>query len=516
MEFFLGTLTLSMIVKNEEKYLDACLESVREVADEIVVVDTGSTDKTKDIAKRHNAKIYDFEWIRDFSAARNFALKHSSGDWILYMDADERLDPHSIGEVKQVKNLENHAGIAVTVTSSDDTGGKPNTMKYFRLFRNNPELCFRNRVHEQIYESMKALNYEFIDSSILIHHLGYDISKDELQKKAKRNLQLLFEELEHNETSYILYHIAQTYNILEEKAKAREYFFKSLEKDDLQNSSKALAYRFIAAGSLEQGDMEKARKYVDQSLSLNSVQPLANMLAGKIYALSNQVEKAKKFFLTAAENNMKLLTGEITSEFDIMADQRALLFNCIDFAVQSKDKELFSHFYKMMESLPAKATAHSTSYNTSGIDELPLLKKLMENTPLTEQEITDLSKVINENNIDAYLRLISALSDVKQRLIILHSMSKSFINSISFLRAYGDALLQNTMYDESIGIYTHAIQQDANNPVLYFDLISALLQAEKIDAAFDITEQGKNYFRKFDHIVEKFSMVESKILSLKK
>ena len=98
----MARLTLSMIVKNEEKYLEGCLESVKNVADEIVIVDTGSEDSTLDIAERYGAKIYHFEWIDDFSAARNFALSKSTGDWILYLDADERLSKDSVEEVKSI------------------------------------------------------------------------------------------------------------------------------------------------------------------------------------------------------------------------------------------------------------------------------------------------------------------------------------------------------------------------------------------------------------------------------
>ena len=79
-------LTLSMIVKNEENYLGGCLESVKDIVDDIVIVDTGSTDKTIEIAEKYGAKIFHFEWVNDFSAARNFALAKSTGDWILYLD----------------------------------------------------------------------------------------------------------------------------------------------------------------------------------------------------------------------------------------------------------------------------------------------------------------------------------------------------------------------------------------------------------------------------------------------
>ncbi len=89
-------LTLSMIVKNEEKYLEDCLKSVRGVADEIVIVDTGSTDHTIEIAQEYNAKLFHYTWINDFSAARNYALEKSTGDWVLYLDADERLSKSSL------------------------------------------------------------------------------------------------------------------------------------------------------------------------------------------------------------------------------------------------------------------------------------------------------------------------------------------------------------------------------------------------------------------------------------
>ncbi len=117
-------LTLSMIVKNEEKYLRDCLESVKDIADDIVIVDTGSTDYTKEIAKEFNAKVFHFDWINDFSAARNYALKKSEGDWILYLDADERLDKDSLEELKNIIKTNLKIGYYCTVKSFDDNNGR--------------------------------------------------------------------------------------------------------------------------------------------------------------------------------------------------------------------------------------------------------------------------------------------------------------------------------------------------------------------------------------------------------
>lgn len=81
-----------MIVKNEERYISRCLSSVQDIADEIVIADTGSQDNTKDICKSFQARVFDFEWENDFAKARNYALQHAEGDWILVLDADEELD----------------------------------------------------------------------------------------------------------------------------------------------------------------------------------------------------------------------------------------------------------------------------------------------------------------------------------------------------------------------------------------------------------------------------------------
>src|SRR5438132_13758737 len=84
--------SLCMIVRNEEQNLAACLESVADLMDEIVVVDTGSNDRTGDVARRFGARVFDFPWVDSFAAARNESLRRATGDWIFWLDADERIN----------------------------------------------------------------------------------------------------------------------------------------------------------------------------------------------------------------------------------------------------------------------------------------------------------------------------------------------------------------------------------------------------------------------------------------
>src|SRR3989338_7273874 len=108
------TISLCMIVKNEDKFLEQCINSVKNIADEIIIVDTGSTDKTKGIAKKFGAKIIDFKWDDDFSAARNESIKHATKDWILVLDADEIMEEKDLAEIKAaIESAEDIAGFSL-------------------------------------------------------------------------------------------------------------------------------------------------------------------------------------------------------------------------------------------------------------------------------------------------------------------------------------------------------------------------------------------------------------------
>ena len=112
-----STLSLCMIVKNEEKHLVRCLRSVRDVVDEMIIVDTGSTDKTIDIAKVFGAKVFDFPWTGDFSAARNHSLAQATGDWILVLDADEVISARDFDELKALIRKRTPSPVAYSIVT---------------------------------------------------------------------------------------------------------------------------------------------------------------------------------------------------------------------------------------------------------------------------------------------------------------------------------------------------------------------------------------------------------------
>ena len=186
-------LSVCLIVKNEEQFLDQCLKSVKGLADQIVVVDTGSTDRTVEIAKEHGAQVHSFAWCDDFSAARNVALEHATGDWILMLDADEELPSEHYGALRKLLRTDSVMAWRLPII---DVGREDEGCCYVpRLFRNAPGLFYVGRIHEQVFGSLEARRQEWglenrLGDAALRHH-GYrpDVVKD--RNKIERNLRLL-------------------------------------------------------------------------------------------------------------------------------------------------------------------------------------------------------------------------------------------------------------------------------------------------------------------------------------
>lgn len=147
------TISLCMIVKNEETVIARCLDSILGIADEIIIVDTGSTDKTKEIVSQYTDKIYDFEWIDNFSAARNFAFSKANMQYCMWLDADDIVlesDKQSLIEFKKTLSLDTDV-VMMKYNSAFDETGKP-TFTYYRerILRNCPNALWKGRVHEAI------------------------------------------------------------------------------------------------------------------------------------------------------------------------------------------------------------------------------------------------------------------------------------------------------------------------------------------------------------------------------
>ncbi|MEH6634860.1 MAG: glycosyltransferase family 2 protein [Halioglobus sp.] len=235
-----------MIVKNEAYFLARCLTAVKDYVDEIILVDTGSTDETKAIAAQFTDKIYDFAWIDDFSAARNYALDRATRDWILVLDADELVAEQDLQAIRElIVDTSKDAFFFIQYNYNDDPLTKDwqpvRQASYYsggyagyrcnpiaRLFRANSGIRYHGRVHEVIDPSLEALSFAILDTPIH-HHMDSDPTKPKRDRQINY-LRLLERELEihpdgrlYASAASVHMHHAQDY------AKANLYFERAVE-----------------------------------------------------------------------------------------------------------------------------------------------------------------------------------------------------------------------------------------------------------------------------------------------
>ncbi|MGO8767049.1 MAG: glycosyltransferase [Limisphaerales bacterium] len=186
-------LSVCLIAKNEEKFLAHCLASIKPIAHQIIVVDTGSTDRTLEIAREFGAEIYSSTWNDDFSAPRNAALEHATGDWILVLDADEELPAAEHARLHDDMGRDGIIALRLPLINRGQEAQGRNWVP--RLFRNAPGVFYRNRIHEQVFPSLikcaKGWGMKTaVGTAELLHH-GYTTEMVKDRNKVERNLQLL-------------------------------------------------------------------------------------------------------------------------------------------------------------------------------------------------------------------------------------------------------------------------------------------------------------------------------------
>ncbi len=332
-----------MIVKNEERLLKGCLASVIKEVDEIILVDTGSEDNTLNIAKSFGdkVKIFHFTWNNNFSDARNFSLSKASGKWILYLDADERLNTMGLKNIlKQLaKNPKVDAYVCqIRNLSMQNNGFFKNSIGYaVRFFRYMPGILFEGAVHEQIIPSLKRQNARIVGAPFIIDHLGYHLDQKSWQKKLERNLKISLEEIKRNPDDALqLYHLAITWYLMGNKSEALKTLEKAIRNlKDIKNYQISCGILNLKAKIfLEDGQYEKAIQIANKSLEILEEQNSAYLIKGSaLYCLNRYkeaipyVEKSLKYHELMGnpfEHPSKLSHEITTSPLEI----KKMLANC--------------------------------------------------------------------------------------------------------------------------------------------------------------------------------------------
>jgi len=306
-----------MIAKNEADFLEECLNSVKDIVDEIIIVDTGSIDNTKEIAKKFNAKIIDHKWNNDFSEARNVSLKHATKDWILALDADETLSKEDLKKIKELIKTNENAGYMLIqrtytnksdaqkwVTSKDDTykESKPYAGWVYsgitRLFRNKEHIRFEYPVHETVMDSIKRNKGKIGTTKIPIHHYGKVRSKKYVEQKSNMYLELGKKKVEEEGTAKAYNEYGIQSHVLGKLDEAIDAFNKSIEL----NPQMLSAYVNLGSIYLKQDKFNEAIEILEKGNNINPNNSNLHNNLGIVYEKTNNPKAIGEFRLSIKLN----------------------------------------------------------------------------------------------------------------------------------------------------------------------------------------------------------------------
>ena len=273
-----------VIAKNEAENLPRWLASMRDFADEMIVVDTGSTDTTVEIARAGGAKIFHFDWIDDFAAAKNFALDKASGDWVVFTDADEYFTEDSAPRVRplieEYDKKRKFDGFIVHLVNIDmDTGVLLGTSaEVQRIFRHAPHIRFVGSIHEHVENLSGDPDREMVMApGLTLYHTGY--SPRIIKEKSRRNLELLLARQARGEHKQLdEYHLMDCYYTLEDYPQAAHYAKLARDSADRPVGSEnrphaVLLQSLILMGACEE-EIEEAYKAARAAFPENADFPL--------------------------------------------------------------------------------------------------------------------------------------------------------------------------------------------------------------------------------------------------
>jgi len=266
-----ATVSLCMIVRNEERNLADCLDPIATLFDEIIIVDTGSTDGTREIALRFADEVHDFIWCDDFAAARNESMRKAHGDWIFWLDADDRIP---LSQLKLLKRLIKGLGTAkvayqmTTVCRLQFECDGVQHLSHTRLFRRDPSIYWRGRVHEQLRPSLRELGFELCHHPMRIEHLGYADASLKL-KKAQRDIRLLrMDYATDPEDAGTILHLAMAYGRVSNFSEGRRYL-EMLEAREMSGAEwECRLYDLLVDFCMKSGDLQAALDYSGRGLRL--------------------------------------------------------------------------------------------------------------------------------------------------------------------------------------------------------------------------------------------------------
>jgi len=297
-----------LLTFNSEKYILNCLNSIKNIASQIVIVDTGSVDNTINICKKFPVEIYFKKFNNDFSEQRNFALSHLRTDWILMIDSDEELTYFDCDEFIRIAKNPILGGINFIIKNLLNNGSEQTTHRYTRLFRNNKLFKFRFKIHEQIRESIEENGYQIINTNFEITHYGYNTIDE---NKLKRNIELLESEINENDDDFMKYHLANTLFAKKEYNIAEKIYREIIQKEHLDISQLENAKIRIAQILFSDSKYDEAYNFLNFHSDDENIEGFRLFMLGSIFIYRKEYQKANEILKNDIIKSSNMVNKEL-------------------------------------------------------------------------------------------------------------------------------------------------------------------------------------------------------------
>ncbi len=311
-----------MIARDEADSLDAAISSVKSIVDEIIFVDTGSKDGTKEIARKFGAKVIDFPWNDDFSAARNESIRHATKEWILFIDADELISAHDLDRINEltahptmvgwILDQRNYTDDSTYYGWQTNDGARECRASGFfvspitRLFRNDGRIKFQNKVHEEVDTAILGFGGEISYAHLPIHHYGYLKGQEVIEAKREKYLQLGLKDIEEQPDSPKgYYEVGKIYKSQGKLDEAQVMLSRAAEMDPLYK----LVYTNLGDLYSKMGKDDLALEAYDKAIQLKPYSEVAFINKGLVFVRRSQYVKAADCFEEALKRNPKSAAG---------------------------------------------------------------------------------------------------------------------------------------------------------------------------------------------------------------
>lgn len=348
-------ISLCVICKDEEKKIGRCLRSVKEVVDEMIIIDTGSTDNTIKIAEEEGAKIYQIPWEDSFSKARNYAIEQVDEGWIVFIDADEYFTSASVPHIRACveEAVVHQRDYLLVEIINKDSIGVMGTLKSIKAFRKDDHIYYINDIHEALCRDNGQLKEWDVSDRIKLIHDGYDRMKPDAKDKEARNERLLLKELEKDPDNVnTKFYLLQNYLCQSKYDKVIEMGEEVLKYQAFDVwGAKELAYNYIIQACTKiMRPYDEVKKYYGQAICLNAQYPDFDYYFGIYHYKEKRYEECLVYFERCLEKirNYK----ERTASYAVGNIERIWLYQINSCFELNKINEAISTMIKVLRINP--------------------------------------------------------------------------------------------------------------------------------------------------------------------